>query len=206
MLHIVDFAFQTASWIECEKEWWVSQTFAVSTAVQRVDIVTIKCQAWEVERMQNIAGMKAAQCDKKCEKKVSWRNNLTDVKVITPPPGVFDNITEIVWLEEEEDNLMQDEDPSILLKSCINISDNPRNNLDNCLQSTQKKDRTSQSHERFTDYFPQNDQFSKTSECMSGNQGAITGRKVEEKRRKLDVSLQQILGSKPLHVNVKKLD
>ena len=172
VLHIVDFAFQTASWIECEKEWWVSQTFAVSTAVQRVDIVTIKCQAWEVERMQNIAGMKAAQCDKKCEKKVSWRNNLTDVKVITSPPGVFDNITEIVWLEEEEDNLMQDEDPSLLLKSHNNISDHQN-------KKSPQENEENKSCEKFHHYFTQNVQFNKKSECETGHHEATKRRYFE---------------------------
>ena len=36
-------------------------------------------------------------------KRVTWSENLTDVKVMTPQPSVFDNFAGIVFLEEEED-------------------------------------------------------------------------------------------------------
>ena len=40
---------------------------------------------------------------RKFPKKVTRSENLTDVKVITPQPSVFDNFAGIVFLEEEED-------------------------------------------------------------------------------------------------------
>ena len=46
-------------------------------------------------------------------KKVSWSENLTDVKVMTPQPSVFDNIAGIVFSEEEE---VEEEDPEIMIK------------------------------------------------------------------------------------------
>ena len=36
-------------------------------------------------------------------KKVTWSENLTYVKVMTPQPSLFDNFAGIVFLEEEED-------------------------------------------------------------------------------------------------------
>ena len=46
-------------------------------------------------------------------KKVTWSENLTDVKVITPQPSVFDNFAGIVFLEEEE---VEDEDQDVISK------------------------------------------------------------------------------------------
>ena len=43
---------------------------------------------------------------RKFPKKVTWSENLTDVKVMTPQPSVFDNFAGIVFLEEE--NFCQD--------------------------------------------------------------------------------------------------
>ena len=44
----------------------------------------------------------------KFPKKVTWSENLTDVKVMTPQPSVFDNFAAIVFLEEEEENFRED--------------------------------------------------------------------------------------------------
>ena len=45
---------------------------------------------------------------RKFPKKVTWSKNLTDVKVMTPQPSVFDNFAVNVFLEEEEENLSED--------------------------------------------------------------------------------------------------
>jgi hypothetical protein len=45
---------------------------------------------------------------RKFTKKVTWSENLTDVKLITPQPSVFDNFAGIVFLEEEEEHFCQD--------------------------------------------------------------------------------------------------
>ena len=45
---------------------------------------------------------------RKFPKKVTWSKNLTDVKVMTPRPSVFDNFAGIMILEEEEENFRED--------------------------------------------------------------------------------------------------
>ena len=45
---------------------------------------------------------------RKFPKKVTWSENLTDVNVMTPQPSVFDNFAGIVFLEDEEENLSED--------------------------------------------------------------------------------------------------
>ena len=52
-------------------------------------------------------------------KKVTWSENLTDVKVITPQPSVFDNFAAIVFLEEEE----EDQEIRIKIKKPLTFSD-----------------------------------------------------------------------------------
>eukprot|EP00092_Neocalanus_flemingeri_P059353 GFUD01070913.1.p1 GENE.GFUD01070913.1~~GFUD01070913.1.p1 ORF type:complete len:151 (-),score=35.55 GFUD01070913.1:113-565(-) len=47
----------------------------------------------------------------KFDKKVTWSEKLTDIKVITPQPSVLDNLKEVVFYEEEEDNLIEDKKP-----------------------------------------------------------------------------------------------
>jgi hypothetical protein len=45
---------------------------------------------------------------RKFTKKVTWSENLTDIKVMTPQPSGFDTFAGIVFLEEEEENFCQD--------------------------------------------------------------------------------------------------
>ena len=44
----------------------------------------------------------------KLDKKVTWSENLTDVKIMTPQPSVFHNLREIVFFEEDEETLTKD--------------------------------------------------------------------------------------------------
>ena len=53
-------------------------------------------------------------------KKVTWKENLTDVKVMTPQPSVFDNFAGIVFLEEEEE---EDQEIGIKIKKPLTFSD-----------------------------------------------------------------------------------
>ena len=53
-------------------------------------------------------------------KKVTWKENLTDVKVMTPQPSVFDNFAGIVFLEEEEE---EDQEIGIKIKKPLIFSD-----------------------------------------------------------------------------------
>ena len=46
----------------------------------------------------------------KMVKKVTWSNNLTDVKVITPQPSVFQHFASHVFLEEEEEEYKEEEE------------------------------------------------------------------------------------------------
>ena len=41
----------------------------------------------------------------KLDKKVTWSENLTDVKIMTPQPSVFHNLRDIVFCEEDEETL-----------------------------------------------------------------------------------------------------
>ena len=54
-------------------------------------------------------------------KKVTWSENLTDVKVMTPQPSVFDNFAGIVFLEEEEEE--EDQEIGIKIKKPLTFSD-----------------------------------------------------------------------------------
>ena len=56
----------------------------------------------------------------KFTKKVTWSENLTDVKVMTPQPSVFDNFAGIVFLEEEEE---EDQEIGIKIKKPLTFSD-----------------------------------------------------------------------------------
>ena len=47
---------------------------------------------------------------RKFPKKVTWSENLTDVKVMTPQPSVFDNFAGIVFQEEEEESVCEDKE------------------------------------------------------------------------------------------------
>jgi len=49
----------------------------------------------------------------KFDKKVTWSSKLTAVKVITPQPSWFDNLTDIAFTEEEEEDEDKDEDSLI---------------------------------------------------------------------------------------------
>ena len=55
-------------------------------------------------------------------KKVTWSENLTDVKVMTPQPSVFDNFAGIVFLEEEEEE-EEDQEIGIKIKKPLTFSD-----------------------------------------------------------------------------------
>ena len=46
----------------------------------------------------------------KFDKKVTWSEKLTEIKMITPQPSKFENLTEIVFSEEEEDILNEDKE------------------------------------------------------------------------------------------------
>ena len=46
---------------------------------------------------------------RKFTKKVTWSENLTEVKVMTPQPSVFDNFAGNVFLEEEEENNLSED-------------------------------------------------------------------------------------------------
>ena len=48
----------------------------------------------------------------KMGKKVTWSDNLTDVKVITPQPSVFQHFASHVFLEEEEEEYKEEEEDS----------------------------------------------------------------------------------------------
>ena len=45
---------------------------------------------------------------RKSPKRVTWSENLTDVKVMTPQPSVFDNFAGIIFFEEDEENFSED--------------------------------------------------------------------------------------------------
>ena len=45
----------------------------------------------------------------KFAKKVTWSEQLTDVRVMTPLPSVFEHFAGLVFLEEDEDQLYKDE-------------------------------------------------------------------------------------------------
>eukprot|EP00092_Neocalanus_flemingeri_P104341 GFUD01133635.1.p1 GENE.GFUD01133635.1~~GFUD01133635.1.p1 ORF type:complete len:105 (+),score=20.84 GFUD01133635.1:82-396(+) len=51
---------------------------------------------------------------KKFNKK-TWSEKLTDIKVITPQPSVFGNLAEIVFYEEEEEDIIEEKRPLTVL-------------------------------------------------------------------------------------------
>ena len=46
----------------------------------------------------------------KFTKKVTWSNELTNVKLMTPELSKFDNLNKIIFYEEEEENSNEKED------------------------------------------------------------------------------------------------
>ena len=143
----------------------------------------------------------------KFDKKVTWSETLMEIKMITPQPSVFENLTEIVFSEEEEDIFIEDKEQVKLLDS--NFCDKPIRVLVDSL-STPVENIQNKNYEEYFNSFHKNPKYSenctKSSECTehSQNMEIITQRTFEEERKNLDKSLQQIFGSKVSHMNEKK--
>ena len=56
------------------------------------------------------------------DKRVTWSENLIDIKVMTPQTSVHENLTDIVITEEEED-IQEGKDPPDCLGSASKISE-----------------------------------------------------------------------------------
>jgi len=56
------------------------------------------------------------------DKRVTWSENLIDIKVMTPQTSVHENLTDIVITEEEED-IQEGKDPPACLGSTSKISE-----------------------------------------------------------------------------------
>jgi len=56
------------------------------------------------------------------DKRVTWSENLIDIKVMTPQTSVHENLTDIVITEEEED-IQEGKDPPAWLGSASKISE-----------------------------------------------------------------------------------
>ena len=111
----------------------------------------------------------------KLDKKVTWKENLTDVKIMTPQASVFHNLREIVFCEEDEDAFTKD------------TWEYKPNAIEN--HKDDEKDK----------YLDINDQncFNRSKEDMSNFQNNETPakRNLEEERKRLDRSLQQIFAN-----------
>ena len=107
----------------------------------------------------------------KLDKKVTWSENLTDVKIMTPQASVFHNLREIVFCEEDEETLTKE--------TCEYKPIATENHKDN------EKDR----------YLDINDQncFNKSKDKSNyQNNETLAKRNLEEERKQLDKSLQRI--------------
>eukprot|EP00092_Neocalanus_flemingeri_P005923 GFUD01006377.1.p1 GENE.GFUD01006377.1~~GFUD01006377.1.p1 ORF type:complete len:186 (+),score=43.53 GFUD01006377.1:244-801(+) len=167
----------------------------------------------------------------KFDKKVTWSEKLTDIKVITPQPSVLDNLKEIVFYEEEEDNLIEDTKPITFPKFLFaskkqqNLSQNSPHIPYILPQETQvwtssktmeysdtnhcDKPRTSlvdivsTSLENIQNKNSESFHQNPQSDYVAEcpNQEIITQRTFDDERRSLEASLQKILGSKVAFVN-----
>ena len=45
----------------------------------------------------------------KFSKRVTWSHQLTDVKVMTPQPTLFEEVADIIFMEEDEDMIEDDQ-------------------------------------------------------------------------------------------------
>ena len=108
----------------------------------------------------------------KLDKKVTWKENLTDVKIMTPQASVFHNLREIVFCEEDEDAFTKD------------TWEYKPNAIEN--HKDDEKD-------KYLDINYQNC-FNKSKEEKSKyqNNETLAKRNLEEERKQLDKSLQQI--------------
>ena len=128
----------------------------------------------------------------KFNKKVTWSDELTDVKVMTPQSSMFDNFAEIVFLEEEEESFIEDEGPPKFVQS--NICDKSRTDLSDSL-STSKENIQCKNCERILQTLQCYQSchcyktFDYVAQCQ--NMETITQTSFEEEKRNLDQSLQK---------------
>ena len=113
----------------------------------------------------------------KLDKKVTWKENLTDVKIMTPQASVFHNLREIVFREEDEEAL--DKDKVHLMHQNLNtsyISQTGEHNLN-----------TTENHK---------DNEKDEDKSKYQNNETFVKRNFEEERKQLDRSLVQIFANK----------
>ena len=114
----------------------------------------------------------------KFDKKVTWSEKLTYVKMITPQPSVFENLTEIVFSEEEEEILIDDKEQLKLLDS--NVCDKRSIVLVDSL-STPVENNQNKNYEEYFNSFPKSSAYADAGH--SQNLEIITQRTFEEKKK-----------------------
>ena len=62
----------------------------------------------------------------KLDKKVSWSENLTDVKVISTQPSMYEHLTDISEDPEEEEEPCTDSETNLCNKSSKTLMDSPK--------------------------------------------------------------------------------
>jgi hypothetical protein len=118
----------------------------------------------------------------KLDKKVTWKENLTDVKIMTPQTSVFHNLREIVFCEEDEETL--DKDKVHLMHQNLNtsyISQTWKHNLNTTENNKDNENDEDKSKEDKSEY---------------QNNKTFVKRNFEEERKQLDRSLVQIFANK----------
>ena len=99
-----------------KKVRWVSQHISWQniqngTLVELLASACIQSQLLQYNTIMEIVNTCRALSGRRMEKldkKVTWSENLTDVKIMTPQPSVFHNLREIVFFEEDEETLTKD--------------------------------------------------------------------------------------------------